>query len=148
MRSEFRGLVFLTQTDTTMGFVSQNSKRIDSIKQRPTNKRYITALTSFTELKQRTRVPKIHKNRVRRADLSTFVFQNMHSYRVVKESMHLLLLSRFGWAYTTSANPNNKPYDKEFAYKEADVIVSSPKTDQHKPSQIYKLGKTKLSRLR
>ena len=36
--------VFLTQTDTTIGFVSQNADKLTAIKQRPPHKHYITAV--------------------------------------------------------------------------------------------------------
>jgi len=143
-----RELVYLTQTDTTIGFVSQNSHQLDSIKQRPNHKRYITALPSLHTLKSHTRVPNIHKNRVRRAKHSTFIFTNMNSYRIIRDRYHLLLLDRLGWAYTTSANPSNKPYDEKFATKSADVIISSNHPNSTNPSSIYRLGKNRLIRVR
>lgn len=43
--------VFLTQTDTTIGFVSQNAEKLTRIKQRPPYKHYIKALNSLNTLK-------------------------------------------------------------------------------------------------
>jgi tRNA A37 threonylcarbamoyladenosine synthetase subunit TsaC/SUA5/YrdC len=65
-------LVFLTQTDTTIGFVSQNADRLSEIKQRPPHKHYIKAVDSLDTLKTFARVPQIHKNRVRRAKKNNF----------------------------------------------------------------------------
>ena len=59
--------VFLTQTDTTIGFVSQNAVKLTQIKQRPPHKHYIKAVNSLSTLKTFARVPQNHKNRVRRA---------------------------------------------------------------------------------
>jgi len=140
-------LVFLTQTDTTIGFVSQNAERLTQIKQRPPHKHYIKALPSFKVLKSFTRLPDIHKNRIRRAKKTTFIMPNGHSYRVVKDKHHLLLLNRLGWAYTTSANLSSKAYDEHFSKKSADVVIT-PLKQKRSASNIYKLGKITFKRIR
>ena len=139
--------VFLTQTDTTIGFVSQNAEKLSSIKQRPPHKHYIKAVNSLHTLQTFTRVPKMHKNRVRRSTKSTFVMPNTYSYRVIQDKHHLLLLDRLVWAYTTSSNLSNHDYDEEFAKKNADVIVE-PLKDRGQASNIYKLGTKKIERIR
>jgi len=143
----FKDLVFLTQTDTTIGFISQNAEKLTQIKQRPPHKHYIKALPSLKALKSFTRVPDMHKNRVRRAKKTTFIMPNGHSYRVVQEKHHLLLLNLLGWAYTTSANLSNEAYDEDFAKESADVIIT-PLIQKRSASHIYKLGKTNLKRIR
>ena len=143
----FKDLVFLTQTDTTIGFISQNAEKLTQIKQRPPHKHYIKALPSLKALKSFTRVPDMHKNRVRRAKKTTFVMPNGHSYRVVQDKHHLLLLNRLGWAYTTSANLSSEAYDEDFAKKSADVVIT-PLKQKRSASHIYKLGKTNLKRIR
>ena len=142
-----KDLVFLTQTDTTIGFVSQNAEKLTQIKQRPPHKHYIKALPSLKVLKSFMRVPDIHKNRVRRARKTTFIMPNGHSYRVVQDKHHLLLLNRLGWAYTTSANLSNAPYDEKFAKEAADVIIT-PLEQKYQASNIYKLEKNSLKRIR
>ena len=139
--------VFLTQTDTTIGFVSQNADKLTEIKQRPPHKHYIKALNSLHTLQTFTRVPNKHKNRVRRAKKTTFVMPNMHSYRVVQDKHHLLLLNRLKWAYTTSANLSTQAYDEAFAKEMTDVIIE-PLHRTEKASHIYKLGKKRLKRIR
>jgi len=140
-------LVFLTQTDTTIGFVSQNAEKLTQIKQRPPHKHYIKALNSLQTLKGFTRVPSSHKNRVRRLNKTTFIMPNGYSYRVIHDKDHLLLLNRLKWAYTTSANLSNKNYDKTFAKKMADVIIE-PLKETNQASHIYKLGQYTLKRIR
>ena len=140
-------LVFLTQTDTTIGFVSQNADRLSEIKQRPPHKHYIKAVNSLDTLKTFARVPQIHKNRVRRAKKTTFIMPNGNSYRVIKDKHHILLLNRLKWAYTTSANLSGDAYDETFARKMADVIIE-PIKKTAKPSSIYKLGKCSKKRIR
>ena len=146
-REQLSNLVFLTQTDTTIGFVSQNAEKLTSIKQRPPHKHYIKALPSLKTLKLCTRVPDIHKNRVRRSRKTTFIMPNGHSYRIVQDKHHLLLLTRLGWAYTTSANLSSKAYDESFAKKSADIVIT-PLKQKSSASDIYKLGEISLKRIR
>lgn len=144
---QFKKLVFLTQTDTTIGFVSQNAQRLTAIKQRPPHKHYIKAVNSLYTLQSFTRVPSKHKNRVRRSHKTTFILPNTHSYRVIRNTHHLLLLNRLTWAYTTSANLSNQNYDETFAKKLADVIIE-PLCQTSEVSQIFKLNKRTLKRIR
>ena len=144
---KLRNLVFLTQTDTTIGFVSQNKVQLTAIKQRPPHKHYIKAVNSLKTLKTFTRIPTSHKNRVRRAKRTTFILPNGHSYRVIQDPHHLLLLNRLTWAYTTSANLSNKPYDEAFAKKKADVIIT-PLSQNAQASTIYKITHTSIKRIR
>ena len=139
--------VFLTATDTTVGFVSQNAAKLDAIKGRPAHKRYIVALASFQSLKTRTRIPPLHRKRVRRARRSTFILPCGTSYRVIDDRHHRMLMERLGWAYTTSANKSGEAYDETFAKAAADVIVA-PLRPKAAPSSIYKLGKTRYKRIR
>ena len=139
--------VFLTQTDTTIGFVSQNAERLTQIKQRLPHKHYIKALPSLQILKSFTRVPDMHKNRIRRAKKTTFILPNGDSYRIVKDKHHLLLLNRLGWSYTTSANLSSEAYDEEFAKQSADIVIT-PLKQKRSASNIYKLGKITFKRIR
>jgi len=143
----FKDLVFLTQTDTTIGFVSQNEAQLTAIKQRPPHKHYIKAVNSLKTLKTFSRIPASHKNRVRRAKRTTFILPNGHSYRVIKDPQHLLLLNRLKWAYTTSANLSNQPYNEEFAKEVADVLIT-PLSKNTQASTIYKINNTTIKRIR
>ncbi len=140
-------LVFLTSTDTTVGFISQNASRLTAIKQRPPHKHYIKAVDSLCTLKSQTRIPLQHRNRVRRSRRTTFIMPNGHSYRVIHTSSHLLLLSRMQWTYTTSANLSGKAYNEDFAKEAADVTVY-PLKREATPSAILKLGTYTLKRIR
>ena len=142
-----KGKVFLTQTDTTIGFVSQNADKLTAIKQRPPYKHYIKAVNSLATLKTFTRVPSSHKNRVRRSTKTTFILPDGHSYRLIEDKHHLLLLNRLQWAYTTSANLSGHDYDETFAKEMADVIIE-PLKENKQASNIYKLGKQTIKRIR
>ncbi|MEA2048149.1 MAG: Sua5/YciO/YrdC/YwlC family protein [Campylobacterota bacterium] len=137
----------MTQTDTTIGFVSQSAKRLTQIKQRPPHKHYIKAVNSLNTLKKFTRVPKKHKNSVRRAKKTTFIMPNGDSYRMIYDAHHLLLLNRLQWAYTTSANQSGQAYDDTFVKKMSDIVVA-PLQQNHQASTIYKLGKASIKRIR
>ena len=139
--------IFLTQTDTTIGFVSQNAEKLTKIKQRPPHKHYIKALNSLQTLKTFTRVPSLHKNKVRRAKKTTFVMPNTYSYRVIRDPHHLLLLNRLKWAYTTSANLSDQPYNETFA-KEASDIIILPLKENTQVSNIYKINNKTIKRIR
>ena len=142
-----REAVFLTATDTTTGFVSQNAEKLDAIKGRPAHKKYICAVDSLATLKKAVRVPQAHKKMLRRARKSTFIFPTGDSFRVVYDAHHLLLLRRLKWAYTTSANRSGETYDEAFAKKSADIIVA-PLRQGGTPSRIFKLGKHTKKRIR
>jgi len=142
-----KDLVFLTQTDTTVGFVSQDAQRLTEIKHRPPHKHYIKAVDSLRTLNTLTRIPNQHKNRVRRARKSTFILPRGTSYRVIHNPKHLALISKLSWAYTTSANPSGKPYDEQWARSMADVVIE-PLTDKGTPSRIYRINKKKIQKIR
>jgi tRNA A37 threonylcarbamoyladenosine synthetase subunit TsaC/SUA5/YrdC len=134
--------LYLTQTDTTIGFVSQNPKKIDQAKRRKPNKHYIQVVNSLKTLQQFSRVPNKFKNQVRRAKRTTFIMPNGMSFRVVKETEHNLLLDRLKWVYSSSANLSGVGYDEEYARENAEVILSFPKPKNGKASTIYKLSQS------
>ena len=140
--------LFLTQTDTTIGFVSQDASKIDHAKKRLPNKHYIRVVNSLETLKSFTRVPNAHKNRVRRAKRRTFIMPNGLSFRVVKETEHNLLLDRLKWVYSSSANFSGAEYDEAYAKQEAEVVVSFPKKKLGSASTIYRLGQKNMKVIR
>lgn len=140
--------LYLTQTDTTIGFVSQDPSKIDHAKKRLANKHYIRVVNSLETLKAFTRVPNKHKNRVRRAKEMTFIMPDRHSFRVVKETKHNFLLDRVKWVYSSSANLSGAEYDKAYAENMAEVIISFPKKSIGNSSKIYQLSQTKIRSIR
>ena len=143
----FTQQVFLTQTDTTVGFISQDADKLNNIKQRPPHKHYIIAVNRLQTLQTFVRVPTKHKNKIRRSNKSTFIFPKGNSYRVVKHKKHLLLLNRLKWAYTTSANRSNEDYDERFVKDVADVVIE-PLNANSKASEIYKINNKTYKRIR
>jgi len=132
--------LFLTQTDTTVGFVSQDASKIDRAKRRLPNKHYIRVVNSLETLKNFTRVPNIHKNRLRRAKRTTFIMPNGLSFRVVKDTKHNILLDRVKWLYSSSANLSGAEYDELYAKENTEVIVATPQGKRGEASKIYLLS--------
>ena len=100
-----KNLVYLVQTDTTVGFSSSNDEKLSSIKQRPKSQKILQTLDSFKTLKSMARVPKNFRKRVRNSTKSTFIYPNLKSFRVIpKENSFYSFISKFKNSYSTSAN--------------------------------------------
>jgi tRNA A37 threonylcarbamoyladenosine synthetase subunit TsaC/SUA5/YrdC len=140
--------LYLTQTDTTVGFVSQDSSKIDRAKRRLPNKHYIRVVDSFKTLQTFSRVPNAHKNRIRRAKKTTFIMPNGLSFRVVKDCEHNLLLNRMGWVYSSSANLSGADYNRAYAEDKSEVVVSFPNERRGFASTIYLLGQKRMRLVR
>ena len=142
-------LVYLAQTETTAGFLSQNPDALSCIKNRPQGKSFLISVDSFQTLRSFTRVPQTHKNHIRRAKKTTFAYPCGLAIRVVKDEEHSQFLRKLKWSYSTSSNPSGKGFDEAFAQERADVIVYTAKGFfESKPSSIYRLGKVKMRKLR
>jgi tRNA A37 threonylcarbamoyladenosine synthetase subunit TsaC/SUA5/YrdC len=141
--------IYLTQTDTTVGFLSQNKEKLNKIKNRPINQPILIEIDSLNTLKKFTRVPNMFKNRVRRRKKTTFIYPNKKSFRVVKDEKHLEFLKKFNWMYSTSANLTGGKFDEKWAKSVADIIVEDKRgLFEGKASKIYKLGKNKMKKIR
>jgi tRNA A37 threonylcarbamoyladenosine synthetase subunit TsaC/SUA5/YrdC len=140
--------VYLTHTDTTIGFVSRDRTRLDAIKGRVAGKHYICAVDSLATLGTFTRVPPAHRNRLRRARKTTFVFPNGHSYRLIRDSRHSELIAQLTWAYTTSANRSGEAYDEAWARAQADTVIEPLGGGVGIPSAILRLGRNRVHKLR
>ena len=66
-------MIFLVQSDTTVGFLSQDSDKLCKIKKRDNNKPFLVAVDSYKSLKNLTRVPK--KFRAHALHLFMFMFK-------------------------------------------------------------------------
>lgn len=142
-------LVYLAQTETTAGFLSQNSEALVKTKNRPSGKSFLMSVDSLHTLQQFTRVPTAFRQQIRRAKKTTFAYPCGLAIRVVKDEAHLQFLRKLRWSYSTSSNPSGQGFNEAFAQERADVIVYTQKGFfEDKPSSIYKLGKEKMRKLR
>ena len=141
-------MIYLAQTDTTVGFLSENKDELQKIKPR-NNKPFLLTTTTFKSLKNLARVPKKHKKTVRRAKKTTFIYPNNKAIRVIKDNSHEKFLKDFDYLYSTSANKSGKDFEEEFAKNIADVIVSDQRGfSQKKASSLIKLSKKIKKKLR
>ena len=141
--------VILAQTDTTVGFLSQNSLKLSDIKSRPSSKPFIKVYKNFKALKQdKKRVPNAQKNRIRRLKKTTFIVKNF-SFRVAEYSLHSSFLRQMKWSYSTSANESKKNFSRIFCEEKADIIIEDKnRLFEGKASALYKINNKKIKRLR
>ncbi len=148
-KTTLQNKLWLIQTDTTVGFLSQDNRRLAQVKERPVDKPFVQVTASFKTLKTLSRIPKTHAKRIRRSKKSTFVYPNNKAIRVVKDERHARFIKPFEWFYSTSANERSLAYEKTFAFSKSDIIVE----DNHglhegEASKIYRLCHSKIKRLR
>ena len=143
-------LVYLVQTDTTVGFSSLNDEKLSFIKQRATSKKILHTVDSFKTLNQNTRVPKNFRKKVRNSKKTTFIYPNGKSFRVVNTNSRFYeFIHKFGILYSTSANKTAESFDKDFAIIGADVIVEDKRGFfETKASKILKISKKTLKIIR
>ena len=142
--------VFLTQTDTTVGFLSNDDKKLSGIKKRPTSQKMLQVVDSFKTLKNQVRIPKNFRKLVRNSVNTTFIYPNSNSYRVVKRnSKHHDFVKKFKILFSTSANITKNKFDKNYALENCDIsIEDSCGYFETVPSTIYKINKTKIQKIR
>lgn len=141
-------MLFLAQSDTTAGFLSQNESEINLAKGRG-GKKILLEVDTLHTLKSFVRIPQAHKALVRRAKKTTFIYPNKLALRVVDEPSHLRFLKAFKWMYSSSANPAGGEFSLEFASQKADVIIQDARgLSQSTPSKIYKLSQNQIKRIR
>jgi len=143
-------LIYLVQTDTTVGFSSSNDEKLSSVKRRPSTQKILQTLDSFKSLKSFTRVPKNHRKRVRNSKRTTFIYPNKDSFRVVsRNDKFYSFIKKFKAHYSTSANHTKKSFEKDFAIANSDVIVSTKDDFSEKiSSSIFILNKSKIKKIR
>jgi len=139
-------VVILTQTDTTVGFLSQNSKELQNLKSRTSSKPFITVFKTFQDLN--VRIPKQHKNLIRRAKKTSFIVKD-HSFRIAEDKLSSQILRNSSWNYSTSANESGKNYERNFCIEKADIIIEDKNSlFEGEASKLLKLGAKKIRRLR
>lgn len=143
-------LIYLVQTDTTVGFSSSSDEKLSDVKQRPRSKKILHTVDSFKTLKQNTRVPKKFKKNVRKATKTTFIYPNSKSFRVIDRNCFFYeFIKKFNILYSTSANLTGNKFDEKFALENSEIIVNEKDGFSEKiSSSIYKLSKYKKIKIR
>jgi len=117
-------MIYLAQTDTTVGFLSDSKEELAKAKRRDPTQPFIICVSDFRKLKKLTRIPQKHKKLVRRSKKTTFVYPDNLAIRVVKTGEHHNFLKKFEYLFSTSANRHKEEFSLPFALKSADVIIS------------------------
>ena len=140
--------IILTQTDTTVGFLSQNASRLEAVKMRPENKSFLKVYAELKQLKQDIRIPDLHKHRVRHSKKTTFVLKNQ-AFRFVSDPEHTNLIKPFGWLFSTSANKSGEKFDRDFCLQVSDIIIEDFRgLTEQSASTIFKLNTSHIKQLR
>ncbi|EDZ62414.1 hypothetical protein SMGD1_0460 [Sulfurimonas gotlandica GD1] len=141
--------VILTQTDTTVGFLSQDASKLQEIKSRNSSKPFIKVYKNFKSLlASGHRIPDRYKNTIRRSDKTTFIVKN-RAFRVAETSLYSQILRNSTWHYSTSANESGKNFDREFCTKKADIIVENKDgLSQNNSSSLYIVNHKKRKKIR
>ncbi|MEA3228434.1 MAG: Sua5/YciO/YrdC/YwlC family protein [Campylobacterota bacterium] len=139
----------LLQTDTTVGFLSQNSQKLFEIKSRPQTKPFLKVYNSLKDFKNNfNRVPTSAKKLFRRSKKTTFVIKNQ-AYRISKLSLDSQLIRDMRWQYSTSANESGKSFNRQFCEDKSDIIIENKDgLSEQSSSTILKINNQKTGRLR
>lgn len=141
--------VILTQTDTTVGFVSQNSAALWATKSRPTTKPFIKVYNSLNSLKStHKRIPSTQKRLLRGSKKTTFIVKN-EAFRIAPYPVSSQILRDLHWVFSTSANESGKGFDEKFCISKADIIIEDRDGLAEKTaSKLLKINNKKIKRLR
>lgn len=140
--------IILTQTDTTVGFLSQDASLLIHAKRRDEGKPFLKVFASLKVLQEHTRIPLKHRIWLRHASKTTFVVHNQ-ALRYVRQEPHASLILKYGWLYSTSANESGQHFDRTYCEAQSDLIIEDSRgLSECAPSKIFKLTSTKFKRLR
>ena len=141
--------VILAQTDTTVGFLSQNAKELFEIKSRKETKLFLKVYDSFKEfLNDSNRVPSSKKKLIRRSKKTTFIVKNQ-AFRVFASNLNSQILRDAKWRYSTSANQSAKSFNRNFCEAKADIIIENiDGLCENASSALLKINDSKIRRLR
>jgi len=140
--------VLLVQTDTTVGFVSQDTQALACGKSRPASKPFLKTYASFKAYRHAGRIPSRFKREVRRTEKTTYIVKSS-AFRIVGTGPYHRLLASYGWLYSTSANASGARFDPGFARDKADAIIEDERgLYEDVPSNIYKITQRKKRRMR
>jgi len=141
--------VILAQTDTTVGFLSQNQQKLYEIKSRETSKPFLKVYPNFKSLLvSKNRVPNNFKRLVRHSKKTTFIIKQ-NAFRVAKNHLNSQILRDSLWLYSTSANKTGENFDREFCQNSADIIIEDINgLVENSPSNLLKINRIKKRKLR
>lgn len=143
-------MIYLAQSDTTAGFLSQDEKGLNALKNRSLATPCVECYADFKSFLQRRRAPKIHALRIRKAQKTSFILPSAKSFRICKDERHSAFLRATfagSWAFSTSANEHGMAFDETWARAKADICADEILFDSA-PSSIFKLSNTAIKKIR
>jgi len=144
--SRFSDIVILAQTDTTVGFASQNEKKLSCIKSRSNSKPFIQVFNSF--LACEIRVPHAKRSFVRRSKKTTFIIKN-RAFRINPHAKNSQFFRNLEYYYSTSANETAKKFSREFCEDKADIIIEDKNgLNENSSSTLIRINNIKKVRIR
>lgn len=137
------------QTDTTVGFLSQDANKLYEIKSRQTTKPFLKVYSSFkTFLASGNRVPPTFKSTIRHSKKTTFIVKNK-AFRITPTTLNASIFTEQTWYYSTSANESNKHFQRDFCEDKADIIIEDKNGLHEKSSShLYKINNIKRRKIR
>lgn len=144
-------LIYLAQSDTTAGFLSLDFHQLNTIKGREISKNVLITTSSLQNLKKITRVPNLHKNRVRKSKKTTFIYKEPKNIavRVVMSGLHQEFLSFFDALYSSSANFHKQKFILDYALAKSDVVVLDKRgIEEKEASKIFLIHHKKIRKIR
>lgn len=175
---ERKNLLYLAQTDTTAGFLSKDEREINKAKGRALQTPCILTMSSLKELASLVRVPKAHKNLVRKAKKTSFIYKKalnscgfnkplsanlkdkslqmsatkgFLACRVVKDCAHAEFLREFGAFFSSSANLHGQAFSEQIA-RQITLQNGGQIIDENlfsgTPSALIKLHRHKKAKIR
>ena len=141
--------VILTQTDTTVGFLSQNATKLYEIKSRKTTKPFIKVYKNFKSFSNDgNRVPLSWRLLVRRSKKTTFIVKNF-AFRVAPINLNSQILRDSEWYFSTSANLSGENFNREFCEEKADIIIEDKRgLSENSSSSLIKINQSKRRKIR
>ena len=148
-KTAFSKKVFLVQTDTTVGFLSRDDKKLEEVKARLPGKQFLKVFADLKSYKATGgRVPEKYKAIVRRAKKTTFIVKGQ-AFRIARDTEHNAFLKRYGWMYSTSANRSGHHYERDYCTAKADIIVEDFRgLHEDAASSLVRLGRETRRKLR
>lgn len=143
-------IIYLVQTDTTVGFLGKNREKLNRVKGRPPNQPILREVESLEWLTRMARTPFPFRREIRRRRQVSYILgRGGEGFRVVDWGPHGQFLKGKGWFYSTSANFTGKKFDRKWAEEKAEIVVEDWRgLTENNPSPIYQLGRKRKKRFR
>lgn len=140
--------VVLTQTDTTVGFISQNNEKLSEIKSREASKQFIKVYPNLKAFTITNRVPVSKRRLFRKSKKTTFIIKNK-ALRISPTKLHSQILRDTSWNYSTSANKSGEKFEYIFCQDKADIIIQNKYgLKEMRASTLLKINDAKTVKLR